>query len=62
MRANKLLIIPSLMNRMGNTIILEPIIVLATLVITLNDESVPPTLEARSYLILAFFYCSDVCF
>lgn len=35
---------------------LEPIIVFATLLITLKDESVPPTLEALIYFILDFFY------
>lgn len=50
------------MNRMGKTIILEPIMVLATLVATLNEESVPVTLEALMDLIFSFFYLSDVCF
>lgn len=40
-RVIRLPIVPSFMNKIGNTIMLEPIIVFATLVITLNDESVP---------------------
>ncbi len=62
MRASKLLKRPSLMKRMGKTIMLEPIMVLATLVATLNDESVPVTLDAFMDLILSFFYLCDVCF
>lgn len=61
-KASKLLNRPSLMNRMGKTIILEPIMVLATLVATLNEESVLKDLDALMDLIFSFFYLSDVCF
>lgn len=60
--ASKLLKRPSLMNKIGNTIILEPIMVLATLVATLIDESVPTAFEALIDLIFSFFYLSEVCF
>lgn len=62
MSAIKLLKRPSLMNKMGKTIMLEPIMVLATLVATLKDESVPVSLEALMDLIFSFFYFSEVCF
>lgn len=52
MRASRLLKSPSLMKRTGKTIILEPIIVLATLVMTLNEESVPMALEALMDLMI----------